>query len=610
MSPAALLALWAQLLCAGSEFSSVPETEPGLVLHGVTLSQGTGGRTTARLTYDRSRAAAGGCLFVLPRLSAEDEAAARLSEALVFSSIGRLSRGAVLARTRRIPALGLDTARWQDGALEVEQPVFGRPEQASGIAYQVAEKTAWVRLAEGDAVTLDPARGTLTLHPASEAPAALAAAEAARAYDGLRDGQALLQWWESHQDAEPLAGAFLAAQMAERLAAGTARAEDFSLLSRALAASMPAPDKERLLQAERRVLRQAERRAEASLQDGLSAVREAATPLAVQRISAEAESLTHGLQALADALGQGGKARPAAALRKALERQAAARLADLAGQPAADGLAAVAAAAGLLVPPRAVLDDSFYRRFVEERGLAPRIDEISADASLGLRRKSERLRSLLLAPRLGPDSDLGREALGLLPEAREYAVSGACETFPQAARSEVLAKVQEAWAACFDPGPLGARKRAASAGAAAPLDASVAVAAVVASEVAGSVFSRDPVSGARGRMVVAAAQAGPQAGADEYVLDRKTGREVLPAVLGAQRRLLSAEVLAQLARAARAWDDHNGRAMELSFGVAADKVYLLGSRAAAGLGEEPARAAPFTITPPASATVPAVLPLR
>ena len=185
-----------------------------------------------------------------------------------------------------------------------------------------------------------------------------------------------------------------------------------------------------------------------------------------------------------------------------------------------------------------------------------------------------------------------------------------------------------AWAAGFDPGPLGARKRAAQGGLVVEPDAAVTVAAAVQAEVSGTVFSRDPARGRRARIVVSAAQSGAQAPQD-YMLERKTGREVRPVVLGSPGRLLGADDLAVLARAARSLDDHEGRGVELEFcraareendvarslppsirAGAAGKLYLLGSRAIPGLGEEPARAAPFAITPPAGATVEPVRDLR
>ena len=111
--------------------------------------------------------------------------------------------------------------------------------------------------------------------------------------------------------------------------------------------------------------------------------------------------------------------------------------------------------------------------------------------------------------------------------------------------------------------------------------------------------------------MVSAGKGGSEGASDEYVLERRSGREVLPAVLGSADRLLEPGDLAKLARAARSLDDHEGRGMEIEFDFSAGKLYLMGARPIPGLGDEPApQAAPFTVAVPAAATVPPVMPLR
>jgi phosphohistidine swiveling domain-containing protein len=607
--------LWAQGIPAPS------------LLPGTALSLGSGRAVTARLTYDRSRAKEGGAILVLPVFTDSDAACARMAEALVLGSGGASSRGAAFARSHRIPAVAPESARWADGALEADAPVLGRAQREGGVRFQVAEQSVPVRLQEGDVATVDPARGTVAVSAPEDAQADLAAAEALRAYDGLRDGQALRHWWEARQETEPRAGVLLAAGLAGRLADGGARADDFAVVSQAVAAALPPAQRRRLAQEERRVLGEAAAEAERSWRDELASVREAATVLAVDRVLARAQPRWDGLQSLAAAVGDKAALRGPAALWSELGRAAADQRQALAARPGApsgsgerqpsrdggpmpaDALAAIAAVAGASVPTRSVLGAESYRRFLAEGRLEARIAELSGDASLDLRRKSARIRALFLESRIAASSDLGRDLLGRLPLAESYSVSGAYEDFPQVPRSEVLGRVVEAWAAGFDPGPLGARKRAAQGGLVAEPDAAVTVAATVASEVSGTVFSRDPASGRRARIVVSAARTGAEA-EQEYLLDRKTGREVRPAVLGSAQRLLAPQDLVKLARAARSLDDHEGRGVELEFCRAADRLYLLGSRAIPGLGEEPARAAPFTIIPPTGATVEPVRDLR
>ena len=578
-------------------------------LPGAAVSLGAGRAVTARLTYDRRRAAEGGAILVLPGFTDSDAPAARLAEALVLGSGGVLSRGAAFARSHRIPAVVPESARWVDGVLEAQAPVLGRTQQEGGVRFQVAEKSVRLELNEGDVATVDPVRGTLTLSSPQDGESDLAAAEALRAYDGLRDAQALLHWWEARSDSDPRAGVLVAAGLAGRLADGSARADDFALVRRAVASALPAAAKKRLAQEERRVLGESVAAAERSLREELDSVREAATALAVDRILARVQPCWEGLRSLAEALGLKAELRGASALWQELGRAAEQRRAGLRAAPVGDSLAAVAAAAGASVPSRAVLDETFYRRFLAENRLDARISDLSGDASLDLRRKSARIRELILGRRIAASSELGRDLLGRLPQAESYSVSGAYEDFPQVPRAEVLGKVVESWAAGFDPGPLGERKRAAQGGLVAEPDAAVTVSASVPAAVSGTVFSRDPASGRRELLLVSAAAQAGGAAAQESFLDRKTGRAVRSAPSGASGDLLQAEDLAVLARAARSLDDQEGRGVELEFCRAAGRIYLLGSRALPSLGEEPARVAVFTITPPASATIPPVQPL-
>jgi hypothetical protein len=611
--------------------AQAPQIPP---LPGAALSLGAGRAVTARLTYDRNRAAEGGVILFLPGFSESDAAAARLAEALVLGSGGAASRGAAFARSHRIPAVAPESARWTGGILEAEAPVLGRSQSEGGVSFQVAERTVRLQFREGDVVTVDPVHGTLTLSSPREADSDLAAAEALRAYDGLRDAQALLHWWEARSDSDPRAGVLVVEGLAGRLADGSARAEDFALVRRAVVSALPPAEKKRLAAEERLALGEAAAAGQRALRDDLDSVSEAASALALERILARAQPRRDGLQSLAEALGLKAQARGAEALWVELGRAAQKRRSELpagtggtsdtAGAAAAGGLAACAAVAGATVPPRAVLDESFYRRFLAEERLEARLADIAADASLDMRRKSARLRALFLDSRIAPGSELGRDILGRLPQAEAYEVSGAYEDFSQVSRDGVLGKVLEAWAAGFDPGPLGARKRAAQGGLVAEPDSAVTIAAAVKAEVSGTAFSRDPASGRRARILVSAAQeplsleggrsplpegtaAQPQAeAAQEYPLDRRTGRCLRPQPGG----LLQSEELAALARAGRCLDDQEGRGVELEFCRAAGRLYLLGSRAMPGIDEEPARAAPFAITPPVSATVAPVKPLR
>ncbi|MBI5240177.1 MAG: hypothetical protein HY926_06870 [Elusimicrobia bacterium] len=596
-----MIPAWALLLGA----VCVRAAESPALLPAAALSPGTGRPVTARITYDRGRAKEGGAILVLPGFSDSDAAVARLAEALILGSGGAGGRGAAFARGRRIPAVALESAVWADGVLEARAPVLGRPQSQDGVSFQVAEKTVPVRLREGDVVTVDPVQGTVALSAPEDAESDLAAAEALRAYDGLRDGQALRHWWAARAGADARAGVAAAAGLAARVADGGVRADDFSAFSRAVAAGLPPALRKRLAEEQRRVLGEAAAQAQRSLRQELGSVREAATALAVERILARAQTRWEGLQALAAALSEKSRLRGCAALWQELSRAAAQRRQVLSSAAVSDPLTAAAAAAGAEIPPRAAFGEVEWRLFLAEGRLDAPLARILDDASLDLRRRSARLRSLLLERGLPEGSELGRRILGNLPPAQSYSVAGAYEVIPDVPAAGVLGAVFRAWAAGFDPGPLGARKRAAQSGLPALFASSVDVTALPQAEVSGTVFSREPAAGRRERLLVAAAK--PGGAAQETVLENRTGRELRPAGAG---RLLEARDLAVLARAARSLDDHEGRGVELEFCKAAGKLYLLGSRPIAGLDEEPARAAPFTVEVPASATVAPVQALR
>jgi hypothetical protein len=531
-------------------------------LPGSAVSVGFGQPVTARLSYGRCSLDQG-CLSASQRFSEDPQAAGLL---LAFG--GRFSPAAVFSRSRRIPALVLESAHWEDGVLIVEVPVFGKTESRSGVSVQAVERTARLRLDEGSVLTLDPLSGKARLHDPSDAASALAAAEALRAYDGLRSGPALLQWWESQRALSPRAGVLLISGLARRLAAGEARVEDFQAIRRAVMRDANDAARRSLKETELGTLSDEARRCERDLGDLLDAVRLAATPEALERDLLNARARRDGLAALARALERRGLAGAAESLWRRIRTAAADRGRKLAGQPARDALAAAAAAVDAAVPSRVVISTNSYSRFIEDNRAGPRLAEILEDASLTLRRRSERIRSLLLGQAL-KNSDLGRELLSGLPASEAYSVIGAYEAFASVPQAQVLDRVQDAWAAAFNPSPLGVRQRA---GLREP-DSSVAVTALPAAEVTGSVLSRDPAGGLRA-MVVSANNA---QGGDEYLLDRRTGRLLAPPLL-ANKRLLSSANLASLVRAAAMIDDHFGRGMRLDFAISNGKLWLLGVR--------------------------------
>ncbi len=583
MISAAVVFFSAQLFAASDEAP--------LLLRGAVVSFGTGRSVTAPLTYDPKRAAQGGFIYADQSLSDSD--GERLSEALVLSAANRWSPGASQARARRIPALVLDQARWEGQALVVPMPVFGTPIQSSaGVAYQMVEKTVIRTLQENDAVTVDPERGILVLYPAPVAPSVLAAASALRAFDGLKDGQALVPWVQAHQE-DHRAGIFLVAGLAERLALGEAKPEDYKRLKREVESALTKTERGSLSTELARVKKEAQEHGLGFLEEALSMAQEAATLQAYSRVEAQARQRWEGLKALG---ASNSRIDDVCRQIKALKHK---ELASTAG----DALPEAAALVQAEVPQRVVLGSDLWQRYVRESKIHARFVELEEDASLGLRRKSQRLQTLIAESPIDARSPLGQDILSLLPPSGTYEVSGAFESVAKVAQPEFLGKLLQVWISFWDPGPLGAFRRA---GKSEP-DISVTVIAEVLADISGKAFSRDPVSGRRD-IVVTASKTGQSP--DEYTLDRASGLEISPAILGSGKRALQDKDLERLAKACRFVDAHFGRGIELEFVFAKDKLYLLGVRPISGIEDEPVRAPSAIEIPQPEVTIPAVKPVR
>jgi pyruvate,water dikinase len=258
------------------------------------------------------------------------------------------------------------------------------------------------------------------------------------------------------------------------------------------------------------------------------------------------------------ALADGGAAAAARACRDAALRRAKSR----AGKPA--DFAAAAAAGGADRPEGVDLPAGAWTRFVESNGLAEWLERTLDDSSLGLRRKSERIRERILAGRLGPVDTLVGPSLIIGEDAALKADSPA----------DAAQRVKEAWAASWGPGPLGARQRA---GRGLAYDGRVRVERIVPADASGLAFSRDPGSGRRERVFVEATK-GPldgllagDAATESYTVERRSGRETGPRS-GSASAVLSAARLARVARLARALDAWKGAGVEIAFSFAGERL--------------------------------------
>ena len=244
--------------------SARAEPVPG-ALRGLTLSLGQGRPVCAKATFDRTAAQAGGRVLVLDASGVGDEQAIRMSEAVIVRRASLSSRAGAAARRHGVPAVALGQGRW-DGrgpTLYLDEPSYGNPQMASGYSYRPVTGYEQRALREGDAVIVDAAKGRVILVPASQAQACVDAAEAARAYDGLRDAQALVQWLVTTESAGR--GAALLEELVPRAVAGSMSADDLSRVRRAVERSAPASVRGDMRRAEAsaftRAAREAKRRA-------------------------------------------------------------------------------------------------------------------------------------------------------------------------------------------------------------------------------------------------------------------------------------------------------------------------------------------------------------
>lgn len=185
---------------------------------------------TARITYDPAKAVLGDRIFVTPYLGPGDGKAARRSRGLLTTAGG--PQAAILAARAGVPAFNLPRAHWSDSSgLSLEQPVFGPVKTRGGRRVVPVERTVRRVLREGEAVRLDPARGTVTLLDEERQGMLVRLEEALRAYDRSGDVQAVALWAAGQLAASGLGpelkkelGDALIGEMERRLKTGAPRA--------------------------------------------------------------------------------------------------------------------------------------------------------------------------------------------------------------------------------------------------------------------------------------------------------------------------------------------------------------------------------------------------
>jgi pyruvate,water dikinase len=204
------------------------------------------------------------------------------------------------------------------------------------------------------------------------------------------------------------------------------------------------------------------------------------------------------------------------------------------------------AAAGLPVPPGFHITTAAYRRFVTENHLTEPILAAAAaarpDDHGSLERASERIQSLFAAStmpadlaalcrqwhgRLGPDDPaVAVRSSATAEDLPEMSFAGQQETFLNVRGDNVLDAVARCWASLWTARALGYRARLGIR----PAEVAIAVVVqeLVPADVAGVLFTANPLTGARDQMVINAAWGlgeaivGGQVTPDTYIVNRQT----------------------------------------------------------------------------------------
>lgn len=571
-APAAALTLLLLSSAFGAvdpRLAAMPDPEPGS-LPAATLSLGDGRPVCARVTFDRRKAQAGGRIDVVDDGRAGDEDAIRLSAAVIARRGGFSSRAAISARRHGVSAVALAEAVWESSgpALLLSEPVFGAASREGGLAIRSAEGERKRVVREDDVACVDAASGRVVLPPAGEGEERAAADEAVRAYDGLRDASALERWLEEAPSASRASA--LMRELAPRALDGGISPDDLARLGRGARAAAGAAGQDALARAERRAWSRALASARLELDECVASASDAPSTDVLDRLSRRARELSSRASAAAKIFGGNGLDAPARACESAASRRRASVPAS------APSLEDVAAAAGAARVPSTEISGEAWRLFVSENGLSEFIARTVDDASLGVRRKSERVRARILSARLTPTTEAGRLVAAALVSC-PCLIAGDDATAKAADARETLDAVRETWAASWDPGPLGARLRA---GQGAAFDGRLRVSAAPKADVSGLLLSRDPGSGRR-RVLVEAAPGSidrfldGRKDADRYQLEPISGRALDVLVSSPNgRRLLAAGRLERLARLARALDARQGGGIEAAFSFDGERLIV------------------------------------
>ncbi len=288
------------------------------------------------------------------------------------------------------------------------------------------------------------------------------------------------------------------------------------------------------------------------------------------------------------------------------------------------------AAAGLPVPPGFHITTGAYRRYVEENNLGDRILSAAAQPQANdlaaLERASEQIQSLIAQGTIPGDvAELIRQWYGGLGADAEVAVrsSATAEDLPGMSFAgqlesylnvrggdEVIDAVKRCWASLWTGRAIGYRQRQGIR----PEDVNMAVVVqqLVAAEVAGVVFTANPVTGARDELMINAAWGLGEAivsgrvTPDTIVINKRTGaiasqeiaskevmtvrsdegtrEEPVPADKR-QRAALEPAQAAELARLGMKIEQLYGQAMDIEWAMCDGRIFIVQARPVTALPE-------------------------
>lgn len=284
----------------------------------------------------------------------------------------------------------------------------------------------------------------------------------------------------------------------------------------------------------------------------------------------------------------------------------------------------VVRAAGGSVPDAVALTVHAYRKFLKNAGIEGEIERVGADAKLSVEERSARIRRLILDAPLNAYEGVGLEivravhAQGLThtplavrssavdEDGADAAFAGAGDTHLYVDNAGLIKHVKQVWASLWNPRALFYRR--AKGLSLALLNQAVVIQAMAASEVSGVAFTRDPVTGHAGRLIVNAAFGlgegivSGRVSPDQYALDKDDGREILPAIVSDKKleivrrpdgtgvvekrvaaarrraRSLSPAQLKKLNTVAVALERHFGYGLDIEFSFVGQDLFILQAR--------------------------------